>query len=121
MNQIQTVWILISVKTMLKTYKLFGFEIMSEDLEITNPLRGGIYPKDALDIIEKIGDGWRLPSEKEFRYLDSLFFLRVCNLKRGNYLVSFKGGESIGYDFHRKNYNHFSNNTPCRIRLVRSV
>jgi hypothetical protein len=103
-------------------YKITYFEVMPDDLEITNPLRGGIYPKDALDLIEKIGDGWRLPTHNEMNYLGrEMFFLRLCNFKRGNYLIAFKDGESIGYDFHRGGYTHFSNNTPCRIRLVRSV
>jgi hypothetical protein len=103
-------------------YKIAYFEVMPDDLEITNPLRGGIYPKDALDLIEKIGDGWRLPTHNEMNYLGrEMLFLRLCNFKRGHYLITFKDVESIGYDFHRGRYAHFSNNTPCRIRLVRSV
>jgi hypothetical protein len=69
---------------MKDTLKIYGLGI-----EISNPRKSMSYTQAlGLSLIEGDGDGWRLPTIKEWRYLDTLGSLGVISLYGSYFLTS---------------------------------
>jgi hypothetical protein len=85
--------------------------------------------KETQELMESLGDGWRLPTEKEF-----IYFTDIIHLEIGKFEI--RNGARIGYridgkesslnlrmgfypDFGRSFW--YNNVTKCPVRLVRDI
>ena len=121
----------------MRSYNLGNIEIMDRDLSYRDnkinyhqTLKGiEVFTYDmAIDLANQYGDNWRLPSIKEFKFLEEYYGLDLLDLSSSSYWANDSVDESTApsynhyaYYFGIKRYGGIPKDQRLKVRLVKDI